>query len=65
MIDALKGVFGTPSAEELATREYETCRRELLSAERNRDYHTKMVEFYLTRLTNLSHKAREAKVHAL
>lgn len=55
MIDLIRH----PSADEMATREMEECRRDLLNAERNRDYYAKMAEFNKVRMTQLAKAIRE------
>lgn len=50
----------TPSAEELAQKEVEDTKRQLLEVQRKRDYYNSMVAFCQTRLTHLNTQLREA-----
>jgi len=45
MIDELKKMWTTPSAEVLALRELEEARRKLLDAQTSREYAESMVKF--------------------
>jgi hypothetical protein len=45
MIDELKKMWTTPSAEVLALRELEEARRKLLDAQTSREYADSMVKF--------------------
>lgn len=52
--------FHPPSAEELAQRELDDDKRSLLEAQRQRDYFTKMVEFYDMRVRTLTSQLKKA-----
>lgn len=56
----LKDYIRPPSAEELAQRELDSDKRQLLEAQRNRDYFTKMVEFYDMRVRTLTSQLKKA-----
>lgn len=53
MLDQLKRVFKTPSADELAQREYDEARRELLMSQSAAEYHQSMIEYHIKRLLRL------------
>lgn len=59
MFQKIIGMYRQPSAEVLAQREMEECKRDLLSAERMRDYYAKMAEFNKVRLSQLTKTIRE------
>lgn len=63
-MNRLIDLWRTPSADELAQREMEECRRDLLNAERMRDYYAKMAEFNKVRITQLSKTIREPEAQA-
>lgn len=50
-------IFTLPSANELALKEFEDAQRQLLQAQRERDYSTKLVEFYEMRLKALTERS--------
>lgn len=50
-----------PSAEVLAQRELESSRRGLLEAQRNRDFYSKMAEFYAVRIDRLTTQLKECE----
>jgi hypothetical protein len=52
--------FRKPSTEELAQRELDDCRRELLDMQRKRDYYQKMSEFCILRIDKLRQQLKEA-----
>lgn len=62
MINELKKLWATPSAEAIALRELEEARRKLLDAQTSREYADSMVKFreaQIKRLTAYLHKATE------
>lgn len=64
MYTKLIDLYRHPSAEVLAQREMEECRRDLLHAERMRDYYAKMAEFNKVRITQLTRAIREPEAQA-
>lgn len=62
MFEKIMTLYRPPSAEVLAQREMEECRRDLLSAERMRDYYAKMAEFNKVRIIQLTKTIREPEV---
>ena len=64
MIDWVKSVYTTPSAESLAQRELEESKRRLLEAQSSREYAVSMCSYYeakIKRLTVYLHKATEGQ----
>lgn len=62
VINYLKSVYATPSAEQLALRELEDSKRKLLDAQSGREYAASMCNYYeakIKRLTTYLHKATE------
>ena len=62
MINELKKLWTTPSAEVLALRELEDCKRRLLEAQTAREYADSMCKYreaQIKRLTAYLHKATE------
>lgn len=53
MLDQLKQMFRTPTADELACREYDEARRELLVSQSAAEYHQSMIEYHIKRLVRL------------
>jgi hypothetical protein len=53
MLDQLKRMFTTPTADQLAQREYDEARRELLLSQSAAEYHQSMIEFHIKRLLRL------------
>lgn len=53
MLDQIKLVFKTPTADELAKREYDEARRELLVSQSAAEYHNSMIEYHIKRLLRL------------
>jgi hypothetical protein len=53
MLDQLKQMFKTPTADQLAQREYDEARRELLLSQSAAEYHQSMIEFHIKRLLRL------------
>ena len=53
MLDQLKQLFKTPTADELAKREYDEARRELLMSQSAAEYHQSMIEYHIKRLLRL------------
>ncbi len=53
MLDQLKQFFTTPTADQLAQREYDDARRELLLSQSAAEYHQSMIEFHIKRLLRL------------
>ena len=53
MLDQIKLVFKTPTADELAKREYDDARRELLVSQSAAEYHQSMIEYHIKRLLRL------------
>lgn len=47
-------LFDAPSAETIALRELEECKRELLNAHSSREYAHAMSEYYHTKITRLT-----------
>ena len=59
----LKQLFEAPSAETIAMRELEECKRALLDAYSNREYAEAMCKYYETKITRLNgylHKVTES-----
>ena len=56
----IKRLFVKPTAEELAQRELDDAKRDLLEMQRKRDYYQKMSEFCLTRIGALNKQLKEA-----
>jgi len=46
MFQMIIGWFAKPTAEEIAKRDYEECKRQLLKHEDALAYHTQMVTYY-------------------
>jgi hypothetical protein len=62
MIQELKKLWSTPSAEVIALRELEDAKRKLLEAQTSREYAESMCKFremQIKRLTTYLHKATE------
>lgn len=53
MLDQLKQLFKTPTADELAQREYDEARRELLMSQSAAEYHGSMIDYHIKRLLRL------------
>jgi hypothetical protein len=53
MLDQLKQLFKTPTADELAQREYDEARRELLISQSAAEYHESMIDYHIKRLLRL------------
>jgi hypothetical protein len=53
MLDQLKRMFTTPTADQLAQREYDDTRRELLLSQSAAEYHQSMIEYHIKRLLRL------------
>jgi len=53
MLDQLKQLFKTPTADELAQREYDEARRELLVSQSAAEYYESMIEYHVKRLLRL------------
>lgn len=53
MLDQIKLVFKTPTADELTKREYDEARRELLVSQSAAEYHNSMIEYHIKRLLRL------------
>lgn len=53
MLDQLKQLFKTPTANQLANREYDEARRELLMSQSAAEYHQSMIEYHIKRLLRL------------
>jgi hypothetical protein len=53
MLDQLKQLFKTPTADELAQREYDEARRELLVSQSAAEYHESMIDYHIKRLLRL------------
>lgn len=51
--------FRKPSADELAQRELDDARRDLLEMQRKRDYYQKMSEFCLVRIDRVRQQLKE------
>ena len=63
MINELKKMWATPSAEVLALKELEDCKRRLLEAQTAREYAESMCKYreaQIKRLTTYLHNATEA-----
>ena len=64
LIDYLKKIYSTPSAEALALRELEEAKRKLLDAQTAREYADSMCKYHdarIKRLTAYLHAATEVK----
>lgn len=53
-INTLKSIYAPPTAETLALRELEQSRRDLLSAQTQQEYSSKMVEFHKVKIKRLN-----------
>jgi len=53
MLNQLKQMFKTPTADELANREYDEARRELLVSQSAAEYHQSMIDYHIKRLLRL------------
>jgi hypothetical protein len=53
MLDQLKRMFKTPTADQLAQLEYDEARRELLLSQSAAEYHQSMIEYHIKRLLRL------------
>jgi hypothetical protein len=53
MLNQLKQFFTTPTADQLAQREYDDARRELLISQSAAEYHQSMIEYHIKRLLRL------------
>jgi len=53
MLDQIKRMFKTPTADQLAKREYDEARRELLMSQSAAEYHQSMIEYHIKRLLRL------------
>lgn len=56
---SLKQLFKTPTALEIATRNLEDAKRELLAFHASSEHSTKMVEYYSGVVTRLSNYIKE------
>lgn len=64
MLDWVKNIYATPSAEVIALRELETAKRQLLEAQSGREYADSMCKYHearIKRLTTYLHTATEVK----
>jgi hypothetical protein len=52
--------FNVPTAEQLARKELEQAKRELLSAQSNAEYYTRMVDYNIARIKRLQKVESEA-----
>ena len=62
LIDYLKKIYSTPSADAIALRELEDSKRKLLDAQSGREYADSMCKYYeakIKRLTVYLHKGTE------
>ena len=62
LIDKLKSIYVTPSAEQIALRELEAAKRSLLEAQSGREYADSMCKYHearIKRLTAYLHTATE------
>ena len=53
MLNLVKELFKTPTADELAKREYDEARRQLLMSQSAAEYHQSMIEYHIKRLLRL------------
>lgn len=61
LLEQLKQIFKTPTADELARREYDEGRRELLLSQSAAEYHQSMIKYHTTRLIRLKEIINGAK----
>jgi hypothetical protein len=54
IINTLKAIYAPPTAETLALRELEQSRRDLLAAQTQQEYSSKMVEFHKVKIKRLT-----------
>ena len=54
IINRLKAMYAPPTAETMALRELEQSRRDLLSAQTQQEYSSKMVEFHKVKIKRLT-----------
>ena len=62
LIDKIKSIYATPSAEQIALRELEAAKRSLLEAQSGREYAESMCKYHearIKRLTAYLHNATE------
>jgi hypothetical protein len=65
LVDWVKNIYATPTAESLALRELEDSKRRLLEAQTAREYADSMCKYreaQIKRLTTYLHKATEEQV---
>lgn len=53
MLNLVKELFRTPTADELTKREYDEARRQLLVSQSAAEYHQSMIEYHIKRLLRL------------
>lgn len=63
MLNQLKQMFTTPTADQLAQREYDEARRELLVSQSAAEYHESMIEYHVKRLLRLKEIIDGTKDH--
>lgn len=54
LIEAIKSTFRVPSSDEIAIRELEEAKRQLLAMQSAKDYATRMVEYNMDRVRRLT-----------
>lgn len=54
LIEAIKSTFRVPSSDEIAIRELEEAKRQLLAMQTAKDYATRMVEYNMDRCRRLT-----------
>jgi hypothetical protein len=54
LIEKIKALYAPPTAETLALRELEQSRRDLLAAQTQQEYSSKMVEFHKVKIKRLT-----------
>lgn len=54
IIEKIKALYAQPTAETMALRELEQSRRDLLAAQTQQEYSSKMVEFHKVKIKRLT-----------
>ena len=61
LIDKIKSMYATPSAEQIALRELEAAKRSLLEAQSGREYADSMCKYHEARIKRLTAYIRGAE----
>jgi hypothetical protein len=63
MLSTIINMMRKPTANVLAARELDDARRDLLQAQRHRDYYQKLAEFHALRIDRLRNQLRDENDH--